>query len=86
VTLLRFLSGGVAEAVEAETAAFLDGQDMAGAVDRRAAQVLREPWSAEADGDAVTLERPVVVAAFIRFGPSDRIKEQLETPPGPGSR
>ena len=56
---------------------------MTGAVDRRAAQVLREPWSAEANGDAVALERPVVVAAFIRFGLSDRIKEQLETPPGP---
>ena len=83
VASMRRLSEGVAAAVEAETAAFLDGQDMAGAVGRRAAQVLREPWSAEADRDAVALKRPVVVAAFIRVRPCDRIKEQLETPPGP---
>jgi hypothetical protein len=63
VASMRRLSEGVAAAVEAETAAFLDGQDMAGAVGRRAAQVLREPWSAEADRDAVALKRPVVVAA-----------------------
>jgi hypothetical protein len=49
---------GVAAAVEAEAAALLDRQGVAGAVDRRAAQVLGEPGSsAEADGDAVALER-----------------------------
>jgi hypothetical protein len=37
VASMRRLSEGVAAAVEAETAAFLDGQDMAGAVGRRAA-------------------------------------------------
>src|SRR6516162_4430331 len=76
-------SGGVAAAVEAEAAALLDGQGLARAVDRRAAQVLGESGSAEADGDAVALERPFVVAALIGLRPPDRGEEQLETPPGP---
>ena len=73
---------GVAAAVEAEAAALLDRQGVAGAVDRRAAQVLGEPGSAEADGDAVALERPFVVAALI---PPDRACPDLYFPSGPTS-
>jgi hypothetical protein len=71
---------GAAAAVEAEAAALLDRQGVAGAVGRRAAQVLGESGSAEADGDAVALERPFAVAALI---PPGRACPGLYFPSGP---